>query len=404
MSCGFISIMKQNWCIVCSLIIFSISGCDGSKYLKPTIIFPSERGSIPGNYASNLIKTLTPTPKVVPDPEHIVDEQANQVIKQASLVGLTIGILQGDQDPFISGYGYANKEYLIPAGVDTVYMIGSVSKQFTAATVMHLVEQGALNLDEPISLYLKGIPSRWENVTIRQLLTHTGGIPNYATDAMGFDLEQAYTPDELMEKFTQWNLLNFEPGTRWEYSNRGYFLLGMIIKQITGQDYHDYLIANLLEPLGIHRIKACIRVTQDLAKGYRIARWGGEPEEADPINPSFAYGAGDLCSTAGDLLQWQEALATGMIVSEESYKLMTAPVELPDGTMTGYGFGLEIADKNSLPTIFHAGGIPTGFITLSVYYPSEHYGIVLLTNTMTPVYNPLEKLESSIAEELLSIP
>jgi CubicO group peptidase (beta-lactamase class C family) len=280
-------------------------------------------------------------------------------------------------------------------------MIGSVSKQFTAAVIMRLMELGVLGLDDPISQYLTDIPQRWESVTIRQLLTHTGGIPNYATDFMGFDIAQYYTPEELMDKFTEWNLLNFEPETRWEYSNRGYFLLGMIIKQITGQDYYDYLQENILEPQGINNTNACIKNTRDLAKGYRIATLGGEPEKVANVNPSFAYGAGDLCSTAGDLLEWQRALATGRIVSEDSYLMMTSPVELPDGAKTGYGFGLEITEKDKRMVISHAGGIPSGFIALLSYYPDEEYGTVLLTNTMTPAYNPLVSLETTITTELL---
>jgi CubicO group peptidase (beta-lactamase class C family) len=178
----------------------------------------------------------------------------------------------------------------------------------------------------------------------------------------------------------------------------------MIIKQITGYNYYDYLKENMLEPVEITNTDACINVTQDLAKGYRIAAWGGVPEEADPINPSFAYGAGDLCSTAGDLLEWQKALASGKVVSEESYSMMISSVELPGGFQTEYGFGLEITEENGRLVISHAGGIPTGFISLLAYYPEEDYGIVLLTNTMTPAYNPLTGLEGEITMELLGTP
>jgi len=306
--------------------------------------------------------------------------------------------------PFIAGYGYADNEAQLLAGADTVYMLGSVTKQFTAAVIMYLMEQGALGLDDPISQYLPDIPQRWEIVTIRQLLTHTGGIPNYSTDSMGFDISPYYPPEDLMVKFTKWNLLDFEPGTRWEYSNRGYFLLGMIIKQITGLDYSDFLQQHILEPLGLAHTNSCLILTQNLAQGYRIKALGTAYEKALPVNPSFACGAGDLCSTAGDLLEWQWALATGRVVSIESFQMMTSPIELPDGTQTGYGFGLEIAEKNGRMVISHAGGIPSGFMTLLAYYPDDNYGIVLLTNTMTAAYNPLVALETSITTSILMTP
>jgi CubicO group peptidase (beta-lactamase class C family) len=275
---------------------------------------PSETQYTVDGFEADSQITASPEAGISPEIELSLERQVNDTLESTPLAGLTLGIRHGNQIPFMASYGYANKETLIPAGIDTIYMLGSVTKQFTAAVIMNLMEQGRLGLDDPISQYLTDVPRRWEVVRIRQLLTHTGGIPNYATDSMGFDITQFYTPEELMVKFTQWNLLDFEPGTRWEYSNRGYFLLGMIIKKITGQNYSDYLQQHILKPLGLEHTGSCVNVTQNLAQGYRILAFGTEPELAPPVNASFAYGAGDLCSTAGDLLEWQEALATGRVV------------------------------------------------------------------------------------------
>ena len=396
--------MKYKWLIACLLSIFIITGCDSSRNSSPTMVLQTETKIAVDSFESESQITPSPEPGISPEIELLIERLAMDTLEQGSLTGMTIGIRHGDQMPFIAGYGYANKEAQIPAGSDTVYMLGSVTKQFTAAVIMYLMEQGALGLDDPISQYLPDLPQRWEIVTIRQLLTHTGGIPNYSTDSMGFDITQFYTPEELMVKFTKWNLLDFEPGTRWEYSNRGYFLLGMIIKQITGLEYSEYLHRHILEPLGLEHTNSCLKLTQNLAQGYRINAFGTAPEVAHPVNPSVAYGAGDLCSTAGDLLEWQGALATGRVVSEASYQMMISPIELPDGTQTGYGFGLEIAEKNGRMVISHAGGIPSGFITFLANYPDENYGIVLLTNTMTAAYNPLISLETSITTKLLETP
>ena len=396
--------MKSQKLLLCILCFSVICGCSSPLTSPPTVVLQTETKTAVDSFESSSQITPSPKPGISPEIEHSIERLVKNILDDGILAGLTVGVRYGDQLPFIVGYGYADNEAQIPAEADTVYMLGSVTKQFTAAVIMHLMEHGALGLDDPISRYLKDIPQRWEIVTIRQLLTHTGGIPNYSTDSMGFDISQFYTPEELMVKFTKWNLLDFEPGTRWEYSNRGYFLLGMIIKQITGQDYGDYLRQHILGPLGLENTKSCIIPGQNLAQGYRIKTLGGEIESAPTVNASVAYGAGDLCSTAGDLLEWQEVLATGRVVSEESYQMMISPIELPDGTQTGYGFGLEIAEKDERLVIFHAGGIPSGFLTLLSYYPEENYRIVLLTNTMTPAYNPLVSLEKSITESILTIP
>jgi CubicO group peptidase (beta-lactamase class C family) len=178
----------------------------------------------------------------------------------------------------------------------------------------------------------------------------------------------------------------------------------MVIKNITGQNYDDFLREQILAPLGIAHTQACVDVTQDLARGYRIFFLGGKPEYVDEVNPSFAYGAGDLCSTAMDLLEWQRALAMGRVVSNESYAMMISPTVLPDGTQTGYGFGLDIAENDGRKVIGHAGGIPSGFITQLSNYPDEYCGIVLLTNTLTPAYNPLASLESELVKALFASP
>ncbi len=396
--------MKYKRLLVFIIYFYLITGCDSSSVSSPTRIFQTKTETVNEIIQNHIEITPSPEPKITPGLELAIEKLVIDTMAQSSLIGITLGIRYDDQITYITGYGYADKENQITAGGDTVYMLGSVSKQFTAAGIMHLFEQGVLGLDDPISQYLTDIPQTWKNVTIRQLLTHTGGIPNYSPDSIGFDLSQYYTPEELMVKFTRLNMVDYEPGTRWEYSNRGYFLLGMIIKQITGIDYGDYLVSNILVPLGLEHTRPCIDVTEGLAQGYRIKAWGSEPEIAAVVNPSFAYGAGDLCSTAKDLLEWQAALATGRVVSQESYQMMITPTELPDGIQTGYGFGLEISKINDSIVISHAGGIPTGFITLLSYYPGEGYGIVLLTNTMTVAYNPLTSLETKITEEILGIP
>ena len=395
--------MKIKVIITIALCLLVLSGCSPYTTPSPTAVFPNGTETSVGLTESVSLTTPSPTTGISSETELAIAKLVMDTLQQTPLAGLILGIQRGEQVPFVSSYGYANLETQLPASADTVYMLGSVTKQFTAAVIMYLAEQGKLGLDDPISQYLMDIPQRWEVVTIRQLLNHTEGIPNYATGSMGFDISQVYTPEELMVKFTQWNLLDFQPGTRWEYSNRGYFLLGMIIKQVTGQNYSDYLQQHITLPLGLEHTTSCVIPPENLAQGYQLKALGEELELAADVNASVAYGAGDLCSTAGDLLEWQRALGGGRVVSEESYQMMITPVVLPGNIPTGYGFGLEIEESNGRLVIFHAGGIPSGFITLLAYYPAEDYGIVLLTNTFTP-YNPLSSLEEFITAEVLKNP
>jgi CubicO group peptidase (beta-lactamase class C family) len=396
--------LKTHWLFALPLCLLMLSGCSSRVTTSPATALPAVTVTPAGLSENASLTTPSPAAGISSETKLAIERLVMATLEQTPLAGLTLGIQRGEQTPYIAGYGYAELETQKPAGADTVYMLGSVTKQFTAAVIMHLVERGMLGLDDPISQYLEGLPSRWEIVTIRQLLTHTGGIPNYSPDSIGFDITQFYTPEELMVKFTEWNLLDFEPGTRWEYSNRGYFLLGLIIKQVTGQNYSDYLQQHITGPLGLEHTTSCLINPENLAQGYKQEVYGAEPELAPNINASFAYGAGDLCSTAGDLLEWQRALAQGRVVSEESYQLMITPAVLPDGTQTGYGFGLEIEESNGRSVIKHAGGIPTGFVSLLVYYPNEDYGIVLLTNTFTAATNPLVSLEALITTEVLKTP
>jgi CubicO group peptidase (beta-lactamase class C family) len=396
--------MKTHWLLSITLCLLILSGCSSRATPPPSTALPTVT-EIPASLPDiSLLVPPSPAAGISSETKLAIEKLVLATLGQTPLAGLTLGIQRGEQTPYIAGYGYADLETQEPAGADTVYMLGSVTKQFTAAVIMHLVERGMLGLDDPISQYLEGLPSRWEIVTIRQLLTHTGGIPNYSPDSIGFDISQFYTPEELMVRFTEWNLLDFEPGKRWEYSNRGYFLLGMIIKQVSGESYSDYLQQNITGPLGLEHTTSCPINPENLAQGYRIKAYGTEPELVTNVNASFAYGAGDLCSTAGDLLEWQRALAGGLVVSDASYQLMITPAVLPDGTQTGYGFGLEIEESNGRSVIKHAGGIPTGFVSMLVYYPNEDYGIVLLTNTFTAATNPLVSLEALITTEVLTTP
>jgi CubicO group peptidase (beta-lactamase class C family) len=185
--------------------------------------------------------------------------------------------------------------------------------------------------------------------------------------------------------------LSFRPGTAWEYSNIGYFILGTLIESASGQSYAEYLTQSVLAPSGLTATSYCAEPSPGLAQSYLVG--GPLWKSVKPENLSLAFAAGGLCSTASDLLRWQHSLAAGQVVSPASYQAMVSPVTLPDGTPAFYGFGLKIDDYGGQPSIYHQGAV-TGFSSVLAYYPGEDIAIVILTNTQTQT----QVLDTAVAQ------
>lgn len=287
---------------------------------------------------------------------------------------------------FSDGFGMANMEYDIPNRPDTKHRLGSITKQFTAALVLQLVEEGKLELDKPISAYLpKYDGPASEVVTIHHLLTHSSGIPSY-TSFPGFFQEKSRdpaSPAEFVKTFAD-STLQFDPGERFSYNNSGYFLLGHIIEEVTGKSYEQVLQEKIFDPLEMKDTgyDHYATILKNRAAGYE--KRGDNYVNAPYLDMSIPYAAGSLYSTAEDLYTWDRALYEKKILSEESKNLMFSP-QIPDGEEQ-YGYGWSIANipvgksGDSLPIVAHGGGI-NGFNTLIVRLPEEDDLIVLLNNT-----------------------
>lgn len=287
---------------------------------------------------------------------------------------------------FSDGYGMANMEYDIPNRPETKHRLGSITKQFTAALILQLVEEGKLELDKPISTYLpdyKGPAA--DVVTIHHLLTHSSGIPSY-TSFPGFFEEQSRdpaSPAEFVKVFSD-STLQFTPGEKFAYNNSGYFLLGHIIEQVTGKSYEQVLQEKILDPLNMMDTGYDHHETilKNRASGYE--KNGSDYVNAPYLDMSLPYAAGSLYSTVEDLYKWDRALDTNKILSEKSKELMFKP-QIVDGN-EHYGYGFSIGklpigkSKDSVPIVAHGGGI-NGFNTLIVRFPQEDDLIVLLNNT-----------------------
>jgi CubicO group peptidase (beta-lactamase class C family) len=275
------------------------------------------------------------------------------------------------------GYGFANREWSIPNDGDTKFRLASVTKQFTAVAVMLLNERGLVDLDAPVKTWLPDAPATWDGVTVRHLLSHTSGIPNF-TDFDGFQARKTLpaTLDSLIAQFRD-RPLEFQPGQGRNYSNSGYILLTAIIEKASGETYADFVVRNLFQPLGMTDSGYDVHSTilPHRASGYTPGADG--IVNADYVDMTVPRGAGALYSTTHDLLKWEQGLFGGRVLRPDSLALLTTPVR------DGYAFGLVVAEADGNTTIRHSGGIE-GFNTHMAYDPARRLAIIVLGNLNGP--------------------
>jgi len=297
--------------------------------------------------------------------------------------GMSVAVVWGRDTVTMKGYGLADVENDIPATAQTVFRIGSITKQFTSAAVMQLVEHGRLSLDDDITAFVPNAPVHGRRILLRQLLNHTSGIPSY-TDVPDFDrvARLDLSHDSLLAIIASDSLL-FEPGSHFYYDNTGYYLLGMTIEKIAGLPYAEAIATQLFTPLGLGSTAYCSPsgIIKHRAQGYGVRR--GQPMNAEYISIDLAFAAGALCSTVGDLVKWTNALSSGRVVSVASFTRMTTPVELPSRRKMTYGFGLEAGQLDSHRMISHGGAI-NGFSAHLAYFPDDSLTVVVLANSSAP--------------------
>jgi len=271
------------------------------------------------------------------------------------------------------GYGYANLEWNIPNDPDTIFRLGSVTKQFTAESILLLEERGKLKTSDPVSSYLPDAPAAWAKITIFNLLTHTSGISNF-TEFPDYVATEAFatTPAQLVGRFEN-KPLDFQPGEKWSYSNSNYALLGLLIEKVSGQSYKDFLQQNIFTPLKMTHsgYDSHAAIIPHRASGYAPGPNG--PQNAGYVDMTVPYAAGALYSTTRDLRLWEDALFGGKLLSAASLKKMTTPF------LNGYAMGLGVGQFGGHTVISHNGGIE-GFNTYLAYYPDEKMTVVVLGN------------------------
>lgn len=306
-----------------------------------------------------------------------VDEFVRTEMAREKVPGVAVAIVDHGNVVKAEGYGYANVEHEVPVRPDTIFQSGSLGKQFTAATVMTLVEEGKIGLEDSIAKYFPEASEAFGAIKVRHLLTHTSGIPDYTEGTV--DLKRDYTEDELVRMALALKL-EFPPGARWNYSNTGYLMLGALVRRASGRFYGDVLHDRVFAPLGMKtaRIISEEDIVPHRAAGYRLV--DGELKNQEWVAPKLNTTAdGSLYFTVLDLVAWDKGLRSGAVLKPESWAAVFQPVRLNSGKTFPYGFGWSIDEAAGQPLIQH-GGSWQGFKTHIARYRADDLTIIVLAN------------------------
>jgi CubicO group peptidase (beta-lactamase class C family) len=276
-------------------------------------------------------------------------------------------------------FGMANLELNVPMQPDMVFRIGSITKQFTAIAILQLMEQGKLSLQDDITKYIPDYPTQAYKITIENLLTHTSGIKSYTNvpEFMKYIMDDL-KPEEVIDKFK--NLpMEFAPGTKWNYNNSGFFLLGYIIEKVSGMKYQDYIEQNLFKPAGMTNSLYGSNRKIIKNRAYPYQPDGDSTVNADYMSMLLPYSAGSLMSTVEDLYKWNRALISDKLVKKENLEKAWTEYKLSDGKGTHYGYGWFLNQVQGSQSIEHGGGI-NGYLTFGIYLPAEDVFVAVFSN------------------------
>ena len=328
-----------------------------------------------------------------------VDPIVEAGMREFKFPGISLVIMRGHTVLLSKGYGMANRETGTPATDSTVYSVGSLSKQMTAAAIMTLVEKGRVHLDDPLSKYLPELAiARDSDLRIRTLLRQASGLP--AWDDLPELQGLGFGPDST--RFTFARIVSligehpplFKPGSWWSYSNSNYTLLAAVIERVTGVTYDDYLTQTLFRPLGMRATRSCTR----MARPGELPRAVGYEAVGDSlaVRRTRAYlqpgmtGAGGLCSSAVELAAWMRALVDGRAVSPESYRQMTTASPVGAGFTPPYGFGVSLLPLVGQPAVWHVG-VMEGFMSVLAYLPEQDIVLAAVGNSRRALLNAIVK-------------
>jgi D-alanyl-D-alanine carboxypeptidase len=299
------------------------------------------------------------------------DDYVARWLAMFNVPGVAIAVVKDGQVVKMQGYGFANRETREPVTTDTIFKIGSVSKQFIATAVVRLVRDRRLKLDDPIRQYFDDLPPAWQPITIRQLLSHTAGLPR---ESPAFDVTKRVPDIEIIRGAYQLPLLS-QPGDKYAYSNLGYYLLSELIARVTGKPWADYISDVVFRPAGLSPIftTSAGRV-RGRAQGYSGNDNSAIAAEWIALRPSGAF-----MTTISQLAKWDAVLRSDRVLTAAERQLMITGVTLNDGSSAPYGFGWHVERFNGQRYIWHGGGLP-GFSSNFARFPDAGITVIALTN------------------------
>jgi D-alanyl-D-alanine carboxypeptidase len=305
-----------------------------------------------------------------------IDGLIAATMKTEHIAGASVAVSIDGAIAYRKAFGFADIASKTRASTETVYPIGSITKQFTAACVLLLAQDGKLSIDDPLSMYVPGLP--WgDRVTLRHLLDQESGIVDFRSGVV--DYGGALKQSVVIDRLRQTDLL-FAPGSKYEYSNSNYYLLGMVVEKASGKSYPQFLRERILVPLGLTSTfynDASVTIP-GLAHGFNATANG--PQPVSPENADWAFAAGAIASTVSDLTRWDDALRGGKVLAPASSAEMFAPGTLDNGGPTDYAFGWVVVKHDGAKEIWHNGEV-TGFHAMNATYPDARTDVVVLTNT-----------------------
>jgi hypothetical protein len=308
-----------------------------------------------------------------------IDAIAAEVLAATGAPSASVAIIEDGEPVYARAYGLARLSPAIAATTSTRYGIASVSKQFTAAAVLLLVEDGKVSLDDPVSKYVTGL-TNGDRITLRQVLSHTAGYRDYWPQ--DFVFQAMRTPTTQQKILDGWARipLDYPPGEQWRYSNTGFVIAGLVVEKVSGEPLFAFLKRRIFDPLGM------TGVTEDDTKALsppdagHYTRYGlGPVVEADKEGPGWLFGAAELAMSPSDLSRWNRAMIRRELLKPSSWTAMTTSVDLSNGTPAGYGLGVSVRVRDGVTTISH-GGMLSGVLTSNTVWPAEKRAVTVVAN------------------------
>ncbi|HLI64627.1 MAG TPA: serine hydrolase domain-containing protein [Terriglobales bacterium] len=329
------------------------------------------------SFASSLATDTAPS--LAPQLRSSIDEIAKQVLKTTGVPSASVAIVQDGKIAYLQAYGDARLNPATPATPQMLYSIGSISKQFTAAAVLMLAQEGKLSLDDPVAKYVSGL-TEGDKITIRELLSHTSGYQDYwPQDYVPPLMLKPTTAQEIMDRWAR-KPLDFQPGTKWQYSNTNYVIAGVIVEKVSGMPLLKLLSERVFTPLGMKSV-ADTNLNKlpptDPSGYFRYAL--GPLHPAPKEGPGWMFAAGELAMTAEDLAKWDISMMDETILKPASYREMEREVVLKDGVGTRYGLGVFVTSADGHRVLEHGGEV-SGFTAENIVLPDDKIAVVVLTN------------------------